>query len=120
MRILNEYIQQKELSFSGQPGVGDAFFRWALNNQANLLRCDLVEIHPRNNSEYDFEEFSDDPDLERFDQSDRKFVAVARANQHQPSILNLVDSDWWSFRESLVKHGVTVEFSCPGQFDSKA
>ena len=31
--ILAEY--QKNLSFSGQPGAGDFFFKWLFDNQAN-------------------------------------------------------------------------------------
>lgn len=39
-RIIKEYSHK--LSSSGQPGVGDAFFRWVLTNQANQERCTLV------------------------------------------------------------------------------
>ena len=80
MLILNEYIGQR-LSFSGQPGAGDAFFRWLFNNQANELHCLQFDITPRRGSADDFVEFPDDPALSRFDRSDRKFVAVALASR---------------------------------------
>ncbi len=111
-RILNEYFSQA--SYSGQPGYGDAFAKWLHENQGYSDRCERVDITPKcGNSEWDFEEFPDDPDLEAFDPSDRKFVAVARASRNNPTVLNATDSDWWIFREPLKKHGVKVRFLCP-------
>ncbi len=110
-RIIEEYRQQ--LSPSGQPGVGDAFLKWVLQNQANPEHCEVVEIHLRPGSTEEFEEFPTDPALAKFDKSDRKFVAVARASPSKPPILNAVDSDWWDFRDELENHGVTIEFLCP-------
>jgi hypothetical protein len=115
-RILQEY--RNNLSASGQPGVGDAFFKWVWQNQANTTHCETVEIHPRRNGE-DYEEFPDDPELARFDRSDRKFVAVALASRLNPPIYNAVDSDWWDFRDALAAHGVTVRFLCPNQFQDR-
>jgi hypothetical protein len=108
-RILDEY--RRHLSGKGQPGVGDAFFKWAWQNQGNADRCELVEVHPRGNGE-DYEEFPDDPELARFDPSDCKFVAVALASQLDPTVLNATDTDWWHYRECLKKHGVRIAFLC--------
>lgn len=82
-RILREYL--RELSPAGQPGVGDAFLKWVLTNQANPARCEQVRIIPRDAAQPGGElcEFPDDPALAGFDPSDRKFVAVALA--HRPS-----------------------------------
>ena len=52
--ILKEYMHK--LSPSGQPGVGDAFLKWVLNNQANVERCTQVPITPRQHDQ-DFVEF---------------------------------------------------------------
>ena len=79
----------------------------------NPDRCESVEITPRNDLEDDFHEFPDDPALANFDRSDRKYVAVARASQQSPVILNATDSDWWHHRETFEKHGVVIEFLCP-------
>jgi hypothetical protein len=107
---------EQGLSLSGQPGMGDAFFKWVFQNQANSQVCETVEIHPRKGSDTDFEEFPKDPALAGFDPSDRKFVAVARTSARRPPILNAVDSDWWDFREPLRRNGVEVRFLCPEQF----
>ncbi len=108
--ILKEYKQN--LSFSGQPGIGDAFFKWLWSNQANIVCCKQITITPVDCTDRVFEEFPQDPDLNGFDPSDRKFVAVAIASGEFPYILNAADTDWWNFREPLARHGVRVQFLC--------
>ncbi len=112
-RILREYMAH--LHTSGQPGVGDAFLKWALNNIANPDRIETVSITPCNPvdpDETDFQEFPSDPDLANFDPSDRKFVAVCLAHSQHPPVLNATDRDWWDFRDVLSVHGVQVLFLC--------
>jgi hypothetical protein len=105
--ILKEY--KNKVNPSGQPGIGDAFLKWILTNQANPERCDRVKIHLAEG----IEEFPDDSRLEKFDRSDRKFVAVARAAPDKPPIINAVDSDWMEFYKPLAECGVQIEFLCP-------
>lgn len=109
--IIAEYT--KHLAPSGQPGPGDAFLKWVLTNWTNPERCDLVPISPRKGTKTDFSEFPQDPKLRKFDPSDRKFVAVARAHPECPPILQAVDLKWWDYRRALKSHGVTVQFLCP-------
>ncbi len=110
-RILREYLHNA--LESGQPGVGDAFLKWVLQNQANPERCERVRITPRGAGADDFDEFPDDPELATFDPSDRKFVAVALASDHGPAILNATDTDWSIARDALGRHGLTITFLCP-------
>ena len=109
--ILREY--KNKLSPSGQPGVGDAFLKWALTHQANPKRCTRVEITPRQEDPRDFEEFPRHEALARFDPSDRKFVAVSCAHSAAPPILQATDSKWWGLRDALATCGVQVHFLCP-------
>lgn len=113
-RILREY--KANLAEAGQPGVGDAWLKWLLTNLANPLRCYLVTITPVDEPQM-FAEFPADPELEHFDNSDRKFVAVSRAHPARPVVLNATDSDWQIHRSALARHGVTVEFLCPDFLD---
>lgn len=108
-RILLEY--RNHCSFSGQPGVGDAFFRWLWNQQGNPEKCRVVAISPH--AERGFAEFPADERLVNFDASDRKFVAVARAAGSPSPVLNATDTDWWDARVALEDHGVQVQFLCP-------
>ena len=118
MLILSEYM--KHLSPSGQPGVGDAFFKWVWQNQANVSRCERVDIHSKPGDEFDFEEFPTIPELADFDRSDRKFVAVALTSRNNPSIVNAVDSDWWDYRFHFKELGLKIEFICPEIFQDRA
>ena len=107
--IMEEYLSN--LSLSGQPGAGDAFFRWLWQNQANQQRCRMIEITPH--SERGFTEFPVDDALAGFDRSDRKFAAVALASGVSPPVWNASDTDWWQHRDALEKHGIAVRFICP-------
>ena len=107
--IFREY--QNKLSFSGQPGPGDAFFKWLWETQAVERHCRIVPITPH--EDRGFEEFPNDPSLASFDRDDRKFVAVAMASGSNPQVFNASDPGWWHHRESLDKHGVAVVFLCP-------
>jgi hypothetical protein len=107
-RILREY--QNNLDSSGQPGVGDAFFKWLLQNVSNTKRC--TQIHITETAENEYVEFPEDKGLSEFDCSDRKFVAVSNAHSEKPPILEGFDSKWWGFKEILQKCGVRVYFVC--------
>ena len=107
--ILAEY--HRNLHISGQPRIGDAFYKWLHENQANRARCRMIPVKP--NEERGLEEFPDDPSLASFDRDDRKFVAVALASGTNPPILNASDTDWWQYRKELRSHGVNVVFLCP-------
>ena len=108
-KILDEYANR--CSHAGQPGVGDAFFKWLWDNQANPKHCQKVRITPDPNRE--FAEFPDDPDLSGFDRKDRKFVAVALASGLDPEVLNATDKGWYYYSAALKRNGVRVRFLCP-------
>lgn len=107
--ILEEY--RRQLSLSGQPGVGDEFFKWLWDNQGNPRHCRRVAVTLLEDGT--LEEFPQDPLLAEFDVNDRKFVATAIASKEEPPILNASDTDWWDHKERLKFHGIQVRFLCP-------
>ena len=109
--IFNEY--KHEVNPIGQPGVGDAFLLWLLRNWLNPDCCELVSL--TSNEQNSFAEFPNDPDLVNFDPSDHKFVAVASASIHGPTVLNAVDSDWWIHGVILKRNGVKIAHVCADQ-----
>ncbi len=109
--IFGEY--SRHLSWNGQPGVGDVFFKWLWDNQGRPELCTKVAIEPEDEDGQEFPNFPADPELENFDRSDRKFVAVALAHVENPPIVNATDTDWWIFREALRRNGIQIEFLCP-------
>jgi hypothetical protein len=115
--ILEEY--RRHLSPSGEPGPGDAFFKWLWDNRANTDHCRLYDV--TEDAERGFSEFPDDPELVGFHQDDRKFVAVAlAAGDAAPRIINAVDRDWWEYRHILARHRVAVTFLCPELMEGRA
>jgi hypothetical protein len=106
--IIREY--ENKNSSTGQPGVGDAFLKWVHTHQATN-RCEQVPITQI--AENDFTEFPKSPSLEKFDPSDRKFVAVALTHHAKPAIANAVDSDWRNYEQAFQEHGVKLNFLCP-------
>lgn len=106
--ILEEY--RLHCSFAGQPGPGDAFFKWLWDNQANLEKCLKIVLTPHPGR--GFEEFPADRELATFDRDDRKFVAVALGSGLTPAILNAADTDWYHHRLALERHGLRIRFLC--------
>jgi hypothetical protein len=106
--IINEY--KRKVNQNGQPGVGDEFLKWVLINWQNTSRCTCTSI--TQDSTRTYAEFPNDPSLEGFDRSDRKFVAVALAHHTHPPIANAVDSDWIKFESELLQHGVRLQQLC--------
>lgn len=108
--VFGEY--RKYLSFSGQPGMGDLFFKWMVDNRYRHDRVVHVPLTPHPERQGEYIEFPQDPELEGFDRSDRIFVALACAHPERPTILNAVDSDYWHYRDPLTRNGVNVMHVC--------
>lgn len=112
--ILGEYRQH--LSMKGQPSVGDRFVKWVHDNQWRFPDVDRVTVTKRGNS---YDQFPDHEDLTKFDNSDRKFIAVANAHPDKPPILQATDSKWWGYQQVLEDVGITVSFLCPDYVKAK-
>ena len=112
--IFREYLNN--LSLSGQPGVGDLFFKWVHDNRWMANKIEQVDITPDG---YSYREFPDHKSLSSFDNSDRKFVAVANSHPEKPPILQATDSKWWGWSEALEEVKIRVEFLCPDYIKDK-
>ncbi|THD10665.1 hypothetical protein [Metallibacterium scheffleri] len=108
-RILSEY--RNKTSPNQPKGVGDAFLKWLLQNQANASRVHKVAITETATNE--FAEFPDATLQSRFDAPDRKFAAVAHAHTDKPPIWQAADCKWLDWWPALAAKGVRVEFVCP-------
>ena len=108
--ILSEY--KDYLNYKGQPGAGDAFFRWFFNNRGRKDLCREVTINGITAPWRLFREFPADENLKDFDRSDQKFVATARAEDVHAVIVQASDHKWLRWNPHLEKHGVIVRFLC--------
>lgn len=112
--IFDEYRNQ--LSMRGQPGIGDRFMKWVHDNRWSLPDNQRVTI-TRNDGSYD--EFPEHNDLNDFDSSDQKFVAVSNAHPKKPDILQATDSKWWGWKDALNDCGINVQFICDDYIQTK-
>ena len=103
--IVVEY--SKHLNHSGMPGIGDVFFKHVFNNQYQDARVRRVPVTPSADEGRGFEELPPN----RFDPSDRKFVAVAVAGD--AVVLNATDSDWDEHAALMSSLAVEVHQLCP-------
>ncbi|MEZ4632763.1 MAG: hypothetical protein R2880_18980 [Deinococcales bacterium] len=108
--ILSEY--QRYCNFSSQLGMGDEFFKYLFQHQADEHSCEQVVLTPLDKDCKSFKEFPNTEELQKFDPSDKKFVAVALQSIHKPPILNATDSDWQAFSTALNKQGILVQEIC--------
>jgi hypothetical protein len=109
-RLIAEY--RANLRAGGQPGPGDAFFKWLLTHEWGEERVTRVAITPKAEDADDFVELATPPDGIVYDRSDRKFLAVAAAHRDKPPILQSYDTKWWGWRAAFTEAGLTVHFLC--------
>jgi hypothetical protein len=107
--VLERY--RRSLSGTGQPGTGDAFFKFLFDNQYNPDKVRRIVLNK--NEDGEFEAFPTDQSLANFDRSDRIFVSLALTAPERPVILNAVDSDYSQHLRALTLAGVRVEELCP-------
>lgn len=112
--ILNEYNTYLENDNSTTDNrVGDHFLEWFIRNYENPEVCVQVPITPSEDGT-GFEEL---PDVfSPFDADDHKFIVVAvvyeDVYQQKSTILQSVDSQWYSSRNLFIENGLIVEFIC--------
>lgn len=95
-------------NYSGQPGVGDEFFRWLVEHIAVFLTLDLPL-----DSAGEYVHFPNSRGLANFDADDRKWVALTVAAGPDAQLVNAVDSDYAHHAAALSAAGVDVLELCP-------
>lgn len=103
--IMDEYA--KHLHRSGEPGAGDAFFKYLFQHRYVSDRVLGVSLTPSDDLRRGFAELP----VNSLDPGDRKFLAAALVAN--AAIMNATDSDWHEQRAFLERLGVAVEQLCP-------
>ena len=102
---MDEY--KKHLHRSGEPGAGDAFFKYLFQHGYTPGCVHRVSLTPINDERRGFEELP----VNGFDPEDRKFLAAALVAN--AAIMNATDSDWHEQQSFLLHRGLVVEQLCP-------
>lgn len=105
--IISEY--KRHLNRSGQPGIGDMFFKH-LSNYEDNPESKKVSRHPITTS-HDNDRKYDELPPNNLDRSDQKFLAVAVVAK--ASIVNATDSDWSEQAKLMESLGISVKQLCP-------
>lgn len=109
-KLLGEYLHKLNPN-KGQPEPGDAFLKWILQRQANAKH--VAQVPVTESAEDWFEEFPDHALQRAFDPPDRKFIAVAAADDGNPIVFQAADCKWLSWWPQLAEAGVRFRFVCP-------
>jgi len=105
--IFDEY--RGRLSYKGEPGVGDMFFKHLHDHMYRGKKIQLVSITPIVDEDRGFNELPPNS----LDKSDRKFLAAAVTAGAK--IVNAVDTDWHEQKTFVAGLGVNVQQLCPDQ-----
>lgn len=107
--IRTEYAKALRI---GRPyQLGARFLLHVLQHQYDTRYIRRVDLPKR--SDGGFIDFPEAAGLTTFDQSDRKFAALARRTRI--AVSNATDSDWVDHRSALNANGIAVDFICGGR-----
>ena len=113
--IINEY--KRNIDTYAEDNVASEFLMWIMRG---LLTNKVAQYQITKTDYNSYAEFPTSPDLEKFDRSDRKFVALAKADPNNPSIYNGSDTDWWDYKEALAREGIHIVFLCEEYMRAKS
>ena len=105
--IFEEYCHRLE-PYGGQ-SLAEQILRQLLIEGRFLYR----KVTKIDGEEYGYAEFPAHHGLQEFDGSDRKFVAVANAEEPHLPILQSMDGKWWRWSKALHEIGIEVLFNHP-------
>lgn len=108
-RVLGEY--QNKLDPKRGKGVGAAFLKWLLQQQANSRH--VVQVSITEHAKDCYREFPVAHIEAEFDPPDRRFPAVSNAHPSKPPILQAADCKWLRWWPDLRAAGIAVHFLCP-------
>lgn len=111
---LREYRQQMYPDPNPSAGLASQFLMYLFNHQFDTTRVQRVSIPKLVDGSY--QHFPKDKELEAFDLSDRKWVAIAIKFEEETSskspVVNATDSDWLHFEDALGRVGIQIDFLC--------
>lgn len=109
LEIYKEYLDAFTEVKETAPNAGAAFCHWFFTYFSRIAAEDFVQITPIEEKRK-YKEFPNDPRLEEFDKSDKKYVAVANKHPEHPPIYEGSDSKWLGYRDVLTEYGINIIF----------
>ena len=103
--IFDEY--KRYMNFSGQPGVGNSFFKWLHDNRSSFPDSERITLNKTDNG---YAELPQQLLELGVDKDDMKFFAVSYAHSAKPVILQATDSKWLNWVETAMECGIEIVF----------
>lgn len=110
--ILGEY--ERAIKGDDLNSYAKQFLKWIYTNEFRIKTVEITQI-----DEYNFEEVPDSILQAGFDNADRKFVAVAVANEKTAPIVQASDSKWIGWESVLVAEDIEVNFICRREIEAQ-
>lgn len=88
--------------------MGMLFLTWLNNYLGTILSEDFIKLEKNESGQYI--DYPYDEDTKDFDESDKKFVALANVHAEKPPIIEAADGKWLGYENAFAKYGIHIEF----------
>lgn len=103
-----EIIKEYRNRIPRNTDLGKIFWRWFNTYIGQISFDDMIKLEKDSDGNYVM--FPLEERTVKFDMSDRKFVALARAHTEQPPIIEATDGKWLGYKDVFEEYGVHIEF----------
>ena len=103
-----EILKEYQNNVCKDSSMGKLFFRWLYNYYATILPQDHIKLKKDESGQYI--DYPYDEDTKEFDESDKKFVALANAHFERPPIIEAADGKWLGYVKAFAKYGIHIKF----------
>jgi hypothetical protein len=104
----HEIMTEYENNVNKNTSMGKLFFRWLYNYTPKMDMDDLLELKRDDRGRY--KDYPYDEITKNFDESDKKFVALANLHGEKPPIIEAADGKWLGYVDAFAKYGIKIEF----------
>lgn len=88
--------------------MGKIFFRWLYDYYSRIDNNDHIKLEKNDNGQYkDYPYYDDTKD---FDESDKKYIALANAHSEKPPIIEATDGKWMGYESVFLRYDISIEF----------
>ena len=106
--IYKEYRQAYESLKNSAPNVATIFCDWFFKYLQKIPQNDFIFL--KTDASGNFVDYPSSQSFDKFDPSDRKFIALANAHHEHPPIVEASDCKWWGIKDDLKAIGLEVKF----------
>lgn len=103
-----EILKEYQNNVCKNSNMGKIFFKWLYNYYNQIQPEDIIKLEKNRSGQY--MDFPYDDDTENFDESDKKFIALANAHAEKPPIIEAADGKWLGYEAAFAKYGIIIEF----------